>query len=181
MSKNSLDEQPRPSGGKQEVIPLARKFFEFFSRRQEMVGIRKYGQPLMTWDGRDTWRDVWEEYADLGHYLAKCKQQYDDIVKENNSLKKDNERLTHENDSIKGNIRKLTTEHKTYKERLGIVLGFLKELCDEADRVDHLDESMGPSASISIEQQDAWYKFTNVAKSVAIRASEWLHLADEQK
>lgn len=44
-------------------------------RRQH--GIRKYGQPLMTEDGRDTLRDAWEEALDLCSYLTKALLQRD--------------------------------------------------------------------------------------------------------
>lgn len=40
-------------------------------KKRTIRGIAKYGQPLMTFDGRDNLQDAFEEAIDLVQYLAK--------------------------------------------------------------------------------------------------------------
>lgn len=51
----------------EEVINLIKERYEF--------GLNKYGQPLMSEDGRDTVQDAKEEVGDLLQYLFKAKMQ----------------------------------------------------------------------------------------------------------
>lgn len=52
------------------------------SEKRDAFGREKYGQPLMSDDGRDTMQDAVEEIGDLMHYLYKAKMQGVDLSKE---------------------------------------------------------------------------------------------------
>lgn len=42
------------------------------SKDRDAFGQEKYGQPLMTGDGRDTVKDITDELGDANHYLFKA-------------------------------------------------------------------------------------------------------------
>ena len=51
------------------------------SKIRDSFGQSKYGQPLMSEDGRDTIQDVIEEIGDMLHYLYKAKMNGENIDK----------------------------------------------------------------------------------------------------
>jgi hypothetical protein len=59
------------------VYPHAAKWRADLDARQIAKGLEKYGQPLMTHDGRDTIEDMGEEWTDLGIYMTKAKMERD--------------------------------------------------------------------------------------------------------
>lgn len=59
-------DQALPTGGEREV---QQALIEVIASRREL-GIRKYGQPVMTNNGRSALRDAWEEVIDLAVYLT---------------------------------------------------------------------------------------------------------------
>lgn len=59
-------DQQLPSGGQQEV---QQALINVIAARREL-GIRKYGQRVMTYNGRSALRDAWEEVIDLAVYLT---------------------------------------------------------------------------------------------------------------
>ncbi len=65
-TKQRSGDQPLPRGGGQCVQD--RLIAEIEARKQ--LGIERYGQPLMTGNGRDAVRDAWEEAIDLAAYLT---------------------------------------------------------------------------------------------------------------
>lgn len=62
-----MDKQPLPTPGKELVTEEVIKDLKL---RTEL-GVRKYGQPLATFDGRDALQDAYEEVLDLAQYLKK--------------------------------------------------------------------------------------------------------------
>lgn len=64
--RDPATDQKLPSGGKVEV---QQALIDVIAKRREL-GIRKYGQPLMTHNGRSVLRDAWEEAIDLAVYLT---------------------------------------------------------------------------------------------------------------
>lgn len=75
-----MADQRDPSRDQQAPVPkgtdVQQALIRALRERREH-GIRKYGQPLMTEDGRDTLRDAWEEALDLACYLTKALLQRD--------------------------------------------------------------------------------------------------------
>lgn len=59
--------QPLPNSGKRNVFEYVHKLLT----ERESYGVKTYGQPLMTHDGRDNERDEEEEMIDLIMYQAK--------------------------------------------------------------------------------------------------------------
>ena len=75
--------QPSPKREGEEVPSAYRAWAKRYSvdkavilsEERDRFGQEKYGQPLMTGDGRDTFQDSREEMGDLLHYLFKAKMQ----------------------------------------------------------------------------------------------------------
>ena len=59
--------QPMPDGGDTEILPLVLADLE----ARAAMGDRKFGQPMMTGDGRDSLADAYQEALDLVFYLRK--------------------------------------------------------------------------------------------------------------
>jgi hypothetical protein len=64
--RDPATDQPLPSGG---VTEVQQALINAIAARREL-GIRKYGQPVMTHNGRNPLRDAWEEVIDLAVYLT---------------------------------------------------------------------------------------------------------------
>lgn len=62
-----MDHQPMPNGGKENVFEYVRNLLN----EREAYGVKTYGQPLMTHDGRDNSRDELEEMVDEVLYKFK--------------------------------------------------------------------------------------------------------------
>ena len=77
----ALPPQPPPIARGEPVAPALLAWLEHNARVRELVakrhafGMRKYGQPLMTEDGRDTVRDALEEAGDLLQYTFKARMR----------------------------------------------------------------------------------------------------------
>lgn len=76
--------QPAPINKGQSVTPALLEWLKDHHASEKVIstiqqryefGLNKYGQPLMTQDGRDTFRDAQEEAADLLQYLYKATLQ----------------------------------------------------------------------------------------------------------
>lgn len=65
--------------GIQDVLPIARKEFMRTSLAQEAKGLKKYPNPLRTWNGRDPFEDLRQELADGWHYVTWADMQYKNI------------------------------------------------------------------------------------------------------
>lgn len=63
----TTNKQPLPVGGEQNVFEYIRKLVD----AREEYGIKEYGQPLHTFDGRDNNRDTDEEFVDFFAYGMK--------------------------------------------------------------------------------------------------------------
>ena len=74
-------DQNMPVNKGTEVYPKLKKQFDYIKcpllldiiEKRYLFGIKKYGQPLMSEDGRDTFRDVVDELGDAAQYIAKLK------------------------------------------------------------------------------------------------------------
>lgn len=66
--RDPATDQPLPKGGEVEV---QQALINAIAARREL-GIRKYGQPVMTHNGRNPLRDAWEEVIDLAVYLTQA-------------------------------------------------------------------------------------------------------------
>lgn len=66
--RDPATDQPLPVGGDREV---QQALIDAISARRDL-GIRKYGQPVMTNNGRSALRDAWEEAIDLLVYLTQA-------------------------------------------------------------------------------------------------------------
>lgn len=64
--RDPATDQRLPEGGKREV---QQALIDAIASRRDL-GIRKYGQPVMTHNGRNPLRDAWEEAIDLVVYLT---------------------------------------------------------------------------------------------------------------
>lgn len=73
-TKQRPGDQPLPRGGRQCVQD--RLIAEIEARKQ--LGIERYGQPLMTGNGRDALRDAWEEVIDLAAYLTQMRMEQEE-------------------------------------------------------------------------------------------------------
>lgn len=71
--KNRPTDQPMPVGG-QECVQDA-LVAEILERKA--IGVQTYGTPLMTFNGRDPFRDTREELLDGAVYLKQASMQYD--------------------------------------------------------------------------------------------------------
>jgi hypothetical protein len=67
------EDQPLPEPGQANVQDA---LIEAIRKRQEL-GIRRYGRPLETHNGRDALRDAWEEAVDLASYLTQALMERD--------------------------------------------------------------------------------------------------------
>lgn len=65
---------PRPGG-----LPVQEIMIRAIAERRE-YGIRKYGRPLETHNGRDALKDAWEEALDLFTYLTQARLERGDIL-----------------------------------------------------------------------------------------------------
>jgi hypothetical protein len=74
--KQRPEDQPLPVKGREDVQA---RLIEAIRERREL-GIRRYGQPLMTHNGRDAMRDAWEEVIDLAAYLTQLRMEQADTV-----------------------------------------------------------------------------------------------------
>lgn len=74
-----ITEQPNPVRGVQDVHDLAVEHAIETMNRQHAKGIEKYGQPLLTFNGRDTVRDIREELADVHKYIEVLIQQHNQM------------------------------------------------------------------------------------------------------
>ena len=77
-TKQRPGDQPLPRGGQRCVQD--RLIAEIEQRKQ--LGIQRYGQPLMTGNGRDAVRDAWEEAIDLAAYLTQVMMEREERVEE---------------------------------------------------------------------------------------------------
>jgi hypothetical protein len=72
--KQRPGDQPLPSGGRECVQD---RLIEAIRERRNL-GVERYGQPLMTHNGRDALQDAWEEAVDLTVYLTQLRMEADD-------------------------------------------------------------------------------------------------------
>lgn len=72
------EDQPLPAAGQESVQDALIKMIE--ERRE--LGIRRYGRPLETFNGRDPLRDALEEAVDLAAYLMQCVMERDATKRE---------------------------------------------------------------------------------------------------
>jgi hypothetical protein len=69
------------------VTPIAKARFNEMIDEREQVGIKKYGQSLMTHNGRDALLDAEEEVLDLWQYLNQARLERDQLLREIAQLK----------------------------------------------------------------------------------------------
>lgn len=65
---------PKPGG-----LPVQEIMIQAIGERRK-YGIRKYGRPLETHNGRDALKDAWEEALDLFTYLTQARLERGDIL-----------------------------------------------------------------------------------------------------
>ena len=89
MSDQESQTQPPPLNKGENVPEAFRKWSlehghpeaHALSEKRDAFGQSKYGQPLMTKDGRDTVQDIEEEIGDMFHYLYKAKMNGENVDK----------------------------------------------------------------------------------------------------
>lgn len=69
------DRQPPPKPGRTDVLPLVVADLQ----ARAAVGLKTYGTPLQTHNGRDALRDAYEEALDLCMYLRQEMEQREDL------------------------------------------------------------------------------------------------------
>lgn len=69
------EDQPLPVPGREDVQA---NLIEAIRERREL-GMRRYGSPLMTHNGRDALQDAWEESLDLAAYLTQLRMERADV------------------------------------------------------------------------------------------------------
>lgn len=74
-----LDE-PMPIPGAQDVEPVAREMISTALDEQVAKGLKRYGTPLQTFNGRDSFHDLAQELADATMYMAQSKLQYEAML-----------------------------------------------------------------------------------------------------
>ncbi len=72
----AVEKQPTPRG---QGLPIHDKVKDDIDKRKEL-GIRKYGQPLMPFNGRDAIIDAYQEALDLAVYLRQYIEEASVIV-----------------------------------------------------------------------------------------------------
>jgi hypothetical protein len=70
LKPKPVEDQPPPKRGFDEVWPVLERRFRFMLPERVAEGIRRYGTPLQTFNGRDAFRDAMEEWFDLGLYVT---------------------------------------------------------------------------------------------------------------
>lgn len=68
-------DQPLPQPGQQDVFPAVIADLE----ARLALGMKRYGQPLQTHNGRDALRDAYEEALDLCVYLKQAILERDSV------------------------------------------------------------------------------------------------------
>jgi hypothetical protein len=75
-----LEKQPKPQGGGEAVWPslspriMRDRLWTLLNERHEQ-GLEKYGQDLMTFDGRDPWADLIQELVDAVFYAERLRME----------------------------------------------------------------------------------------------------------
>lgn len=59
----------------EEIWPLAGARYDKVSEQQFKKGFDKYKVPLTTFNGRDPFKDSWEELVDLSQYITQANQE----------------------------------------------------------------------------------------------------------
>ena len=72
--------QPKPKPGVRTVYAKAMSDFKRTAQKQYDAGLEEYGTPLMTFNGRDVYRDGLEELFDAAMYLTQAKLEREYIV-----------------------------------------------------------------------------------------------------
>lgn len=80
------DEQPAPRPGYSDVFGLAEVMLPSLLKERRERGLRTYGRPLETWNGRDAVRDALEEILDAFLYVLQEALEREDLVE---TMKKD--------------------------------------------------------------------------------------------
>lgn len=75
-TRDPLRDQPLPQSG---GLPVQDALILAIRERRE-YGIRKYGRPLETNNGRDALTDAWEEALDLLTYLTQVRLERGDVL-----------------------------------------------------------------------------------------------------
>tara|TARA_R100000808_G_C2154593_1_gene165680 strand:+ start:6824 stop:7180 length:357 start_codon:yes stop_codon:yes gene_type:complete len=81
MSDYVAGEQQAPVKNGIEIYPKLKQQFSHIKspllldiiNKRYKFGLDKYGQPLMSQDGRDTYKDIMDELGDAAQYIAKLK------------------------------------------------------------------------------------------------------------
>lgn len=64
-----------------KVRDFARIAFDYFFEEQYRKGLEKYGNPLYTFNDRDSWGDAMQELVDLNMYLNQLRLERNDLCK----------------------------------------------------------------------------------------------------
>lgn len=73
-------QQPAPKPGRTSVTEPFRERFRHEGAERDMLGLERYGTALRTHNGRDSGRDAWEEWYDLGKYLEQLRIEHADAL-----------------------------------------------------------------------------------------------------
>ena len=65
----------------EEIWPLAGAKYDEVSEEQFEKGFKKYGVPLTTFNGRNPFRDAWEELVDLSQYVTQASREYESLAR----------------------------------------------------------------------------------------------------
>lgn len=77
-----MQDQPAPQPGKEDVALYALGDFVTMFVHQVAKGAQKYGTGLQTHNGRNPYKDAWQEYVDQGMYFKQAEKEHEDLVME---------------------------------------------------------------------------------------------------
>lgn len=70
LKPKPVEDQPPPEPGQETVWPMLERLFQAMLPERVEEGIKRYGTPLQTFNGRDAFQDSMQEWFDLGLYVT---------------------------------------------------------------------------------------------------------------
>jgi len=70
-----------PFGGQTDINAISVQMLPRLLAERQEEGLRRYGQPLRTWNGRDARRDLREELLDAFQYALQADREHRDLLR----------------------------------------------------------------------------------------------------